>query len=314
MSGYTKLFQSILDSTIWQESNETRLLWITMLAMSDKNGEVQAAIPGLAKRAGITIQECEDGLATLLSPDPYSRTPDHDGRRIEVIDGGWALLNHLKYRELMSYEERKEYNRRKQAEFRAKKANEASKDVNDTSITVNYCQSQSAMSAHNKSKKQKAKDKRQENPLTPKGGIEFPPDFSDKRRAAFATWAQYKREKGQAYKATGWQTLLGKFAHLSDDQIQSAIQSSMASNYAGIYESRGQMLETSEPAKAKPKTLPANWREIGQLRYGRDFTGVEIEQLTYDEFGDIQRDCRFYADNPDQLAADMANAEQLSPL
>jgi hypothetical protein len=69
-----------------------------------------------------------------------------------------------------------------------------------------------------------------------------------------------------------------------------------------------------EPAKSKPKTLPANWREIGQLRYGRDFSGVEIEQLTYDEFGDIQRDCRFYADNPEQLAADMAQADQLSPL
>jgi hypothetical protein len=135
MSGYTKLFQSLLDSTIWQESNETRLLWITMLAMADKSGEVQASIPGLAKRAGISLADAESGLQTLLSPDPYSRTPDNEGRRIAPVDGGWILLNHAKYRELMSYEERKEYNRRKQAEFRARKSG---KSVNDTSITVNH--------------------------------------------------------------------------------------------------------------------------------------------------------------------------------
>lgn len=291
MSGYTKLFQSILDSTIWQESNETRLLWITMLAMSDKNGEVQAAIPGLAKRAGITIQECEDGLATLLSPDPYSRTPDHEGRRIEVISGGWSLLNHAKYRELMSYEERKEYNRRKQAESRAKKANGASKDVNDMSITVNHSQSQSAMSAHNKSKRQKAKDNKEENPLTPKGGIEFPPEFSDKRRAAFSTWARYKREKGQTYKATGWQTLLSKFSHLSDDQVLASIESSMASNYAGIYEARGQILETSEQVPKPRRRLPANWRETAEDLWGHPVECNE-DDLTPDQWADVYRNSR----------------------
>lgn len=133
MAGYTKLFNSILDSTIWQESSETRLLWITMLAMSDKSGEVLASIPGLAKRAGITIQECETGLSVLLSPDPYSRTPEHEGRRIAIIDGGWRLLNHGKYRALLSADERREYNRMKQAEHRAKTK---SNNVNDTSITV----------------------------------------------------------------------------------------------------------------------------------------------------------------------------------
>ena len=108
MSSYTKLFHSILDSSIWQESHQTRIVWVTMLAMADQHGEVQASVPGLAKRAGVTIREAEDALTILLSPDAYSRTPDNEGRRIATIDGGWEILNHAKYRFEASLEDRKE--------------------------------------------------------------------------------------------------------------------------------------------------------------------------------------------------------------
>lgn len=144
---YTKLFQTILHSTIWQENNETRLLWIAMLAMADKNGEVLASIPGLARAANISIEDCEEGLEILKAPDKYSRTTDYEGRRIEDIDGGWILLNHSKYRDKMGATERREYNRRKQAEYRARQKSEKErvtdtsadvKNVNDVSITVNH--------------------------------------------------------------------------------------------------------------------------------------------------------------------------------
>lgn len=133
MAGFTKLFNSILHSTIWSEPDHVRILWITMLAMSNKHGEVESSIPGLARMAGKSIEETEDAIQRFLSPDSYSRTPDNEGRRIQTIVGGWLLLNHSKYRALLSAEERKEYNRKKQAERRAKLA----QSVNDTSITVN---------------------------------------------------------------------------------------------------------------------------------------------------------------------------------
>jgi hypothetical protein len=134
MAGFTKLFNSILDSTIWQEPNGTRILWITMLAMSDSRGEVQASVPGLARRAGIDLEECQAGLECLASPDMHSRTQTDEGRRIRQIDGGWALINHGKYRALLSAEERREYNRKKQAEWRLNRQ----KNVNDMSMTVNH--------------------------------------------------------------------------------------------------------------------------------------------------------------------------------
>ena len=118
---YTKLFQSILDSTIWQEGLATKVVWVTMLAMADKEGRVWAAVPGLAHRAGVSVEECEVALGKFQEPDPYSRTRDNEGRRVAVIDGGWELLNHAKYRAMMSADDRGEYQRQKQADYRAKK-------------------------------------------------------------------------------------------------------------------------------------------------------------------------------------------------
>jgi hypothetical protein len=57
------------------------------------------------------LEECEHALGTFLAPDPYSRTRDHEGRRIEQIDGGWRLLNHAKYRDMQDAEKRREQNR-----------------------------------------------------------------------------------------------------------------------------------------------------------------------------------------------------------
>jgi len=131
---FTKLFSLILDSTIWQEPLETKVVWITLLAMKDRHGEVHASVPGLAKRAGVSLQQCEASLACLLAPDPYSRTKTDEGRRIRPIEGGWKLVNNDKYQNLLSAEERKEYNRRKQAEHREKIR--ASNAVNDTSNNV----------------------------------------------------------------------------------------------------------------------------------------------------------------------------------
>jgi hypothetical protein len=108
---FTKLFSSITESTVWYEPDSTRLVWITMLAMSDRQGRVWASVPGLAGRARVSLESAREALKCFLSPDPDSRTKEYEGRRIEEIDGGWRLLNHAKYRELRDEEARKQYQR-----------------------------------------------------------------------------------------------------------------------------------------------------------------------------------------------------------
>lgn len=121
MAGYTKLFSSIVTSSIWREDNVTRIIWVTMLALADATGRVDAAVPGLAAAANVDVDECERALAKLLSPDKYSRTKDHDGRRIEECEGGWAILNYAYYREKGRTRDRTDYMRQYQRNRRRRK-------------------------------------------------------------------------------------------------------------------------------------------------------------------------------------------------
>jgi hypothetical protein len=118
VSGYTKLFSSIVSSTVWREPANVRLVWITMLAMSDRDGMVEASIPGLADLARVSLPECLAALERLAGPDEYSRSKEFEGRRIVEVDGGWQLVNHRKYREKMSLEERRDRNAEYMRDYR----------------------------------------------------------------------------------------------------------------------------------------------------------------------------------------------------
>ena len=122
MSGYTKLFHSIVTSTIWQEDANTKVLWVTLLALADKNGEVQASVPGLARIAGIPLEATESALKKFQEPDHYSRSEVAEGRRIAVIPGGWELINHSKYRKMANLEDQKEKAAERQRRFRERHA------------------------------------------------------------------------------------------------------------------------------------------------------------------------------------------------
>lgn len=119
--GYTKLFSSIVASTIWREDDKTRIVWITMLAMKNERHVVEASLPGLADLARVTIKECEAAVGKLEGPDKWSRNQEYRGRRIEKCEGGWRILNGEYYRQQMSVEERREYQREYHRKYRAKK-------------------------------------------------------------------------------------------------------------------------------------------------------------------------------------------------
>lgn len=127
---YTKLFNSIVTSTVWQESSDIRVVWVTLLALADKNGEVQASIPGLANLANVSVADCKEAIAALSAPDEYSRTPDNEGRRIQAINGGWELLNYRAYRDKATDADRREQARlRKQRQRAREKQDKCHADV-----------------------------------------------------------------------------------------------------------------------------------------------------------------------------------------
>jgi hypothetical protein len=109
---YSKLFNSLITSTVWQEDDKTRIVWITLLAIPDPHGVVNASIPGLAHVANVPVAAARRAIQILSSPDPDSRTKDFGGRRIKEVDGGWLILNYDKYRNLLSADDRREYKAR----------------------------------------------------------------------------------------------------------------------------------------------------------------------------------------------------------
>ncbi len=135
MPNYTKLFNTIISSTIWSENDKTRIVWITMLAIADQNGEVQGSIPGLARLAGVSIEDTEIAIDKFLSPDPYSQTPDYEGRRICKIDGGWELLNHAKYRRMASLADNKDTNAKRQKRHRERNNEVTHERYSNASVT-----------------------------------------------------------------------------------------------------------------------------------------------------------------------------------
>jgi len=158
MAGYTKLFSNILTSSIWMEEKATRILWITMLAMADRDGEVMASVPGLAHTANITRQECVDGLRVLMEPDHDSRTTDNDGRRIAEIDGGWMVLNHHIYRAKLT-------NDPKTAADRERKRRERNRKEIECDVTEGHAMSRDPVSV-SASEDVSVSEKKNEKPKT----------------------------------------------------------------------------------------------------------------------------------------------------
>lgn len=122
---YTKLFASLVNSSLWSEDAATCKVWVTLLAMRDRGGCVFGSISGLARLTSLPVDVVDAAIAKFLSPDKYSsdltRAPERDGRRLEVIGGGWRLLNSEYYDHLRDAEDRREQMRAASKKYREKR-------------------------------------------------------------------------------------------------------------------------------------------------------------------------------------------------
>jgi len=204
---YTKLFASITDSTIWSESNETRIVWVTMLAMCDQHGYVGASVPGVAARARVSVADTETALAKFLAPDPYSRSQEYEGRRIEVADRGWTVLNYKRFRDMRDEEARKEYERNRKRGQRLARREALSGTNPDMSRDVPTVPQSPAMSAQAEAEAEAEADPKNQTPLPPASGgrssaplapaptTQKPSPYGRKRDSLVGAWAQATPEE-----------------------------------------------------------------------------------------------------------------------
>lgn len=185
MTGFTKLYSSILDSSIWCEDLCTRVVWISFMAKADPEGRVLAAPARMASLANVPLGEFQASLRKLLSPDPDSRTPDNDGRRIANIQGGWQILNYELYREMGRSQDRRDYLKHKKRDERAKK-----RDNEGLSTAVNssqQCQPIAEAEAKAKAKAEKRTT------------------CANQLHSFQSVWAAYPKKKGRASALKWWE-------------------------------------------------------------------------------------------------------------
>lgn len=121
---FVKLDCGILNSTLWVERHQrdvfiTALLLAVPMEVREPTpqikigaieetgfvvppgwyGFVQAAGPGIVRMAIVDHDEGMAALAKLGDPDDESRSSEFEGRRLVRVDGGFLILNYMKYRD-----------------------------------------------------------------------------------------------------------------------------------------------------------------------------------------------------------------------
>jgi hypothetical protein len=119
---YLKIDHELLGSTTWDLSPATRCVWITLLIRANANLNccVRETISSLARASNVSLEEAQQAVDILSSPDPNSRSRVEQGRRIIPVAGGWKVVNLQEYRDKKSDSQWAVY----KAEQRAKRLTE----------------------------------------------------------------------------------------------------------------------------------------------------------------------------------------------
>jgi len=120
---YVKVFRTIFDGSLYGKFEPT-VVFLAMLVLAERNGNVDMTAEAIAARVGYPLAIVKRGLEELEKPDPASRSPEEEGRRIIRLDEhrawGWKITNYEKYDKIRTAAERQEYFKLKKREQRAK--------------------------------------------------------------------------------------------------------------------------------------------------------------------------------------------------
>lgn len=125
---YGKIFDSIYDGTL-AEDWRALVTFQQMIVLCDADGMVDMTPQAMSRRTGIPIEHLIAGIEVLEKSDKYSRTPDENGKRIELIDShrpwGWHIINHEKYKNTRDADTIREQTRERVRRHREKKKSNA---------------------------------------------------------------------------------------------------------------------------------------------------------------------------------------------
>lgn len=138
---YAKLFSRIAQSSLMEEKVNTRYVFMMMLALSDRHGEVIGTDVAISRMMNVPKNDFCDALKPLLEPDLDSNSPAEEGRRIILSENGrgYKIVNYLNYRDIKSDDEKREYMRQymKRRRDKTKENDENVNSVNPCKVLLN---------------------------------------------------------------------------------------------------------------------------------------------------------------------------------
>lgn len=100
-SGYAKIFESIFEGSLRGQSDAI-LVFVNLCTHAGADGIADIHFRVIADETGLPVDRVKAATLYLEQPDPESRTPDEEGKRLVRMDvhrdWGWRIVNHEKYR------------------------------------------------------------------------------------------------------------------------------------------------------------------------------------------------------------------------
>jgi hypothetical protein len=164
---FAKIFSQIFDSSI-AEDWQVRCVFTDLLTLCDINGVVDMTPEAISRRTNVPLEIILRAIGELQKPDPKSRSPEDDGRRIRLIDDhrnwGWMIINHERYRKIASEEQRRSKTAERVARYKSKhESGNALVTHGNTEVTTG--------NSGNAMQKQKQKQKKMEEDISPERKI-----------------------------------------------------------------------------------------------------------------------------------------------
>ena len=182
---YGKLFDSMFDGTLYGHW-EAIVTLQQMVILCTPDGIVDMTPQTISARTSIPLDIITKGLQVLAEPDPYSRTPGEEGRRIVLMDAhrpwGWVLVNHEKYQHMQDADTVRAQTRERVRKHRETQGNSLKRSVTDGNAPKRHSDSDSDSTTDSNKEKSKSTARKRATPL--------PKDFEISQRVT--TWAAEK--------------------------------------------------------------------------------------------------------------------------
>jgi len=120
-------------------------IWPYLLANMDQDGLVRVNLTLLPLIMGMTVESINNALDYLQQPDPFSKSPDEDGRRLKKLGGmDYLVVNAKYYNKIRKAEDRRQQLKDAQQRQRDKVKLMTYDDASSTIISKDDASSESA--------------------------------------------------------------------------------------------------------------------------------------------------------------------------